>query len=121
MTGWTAWTFRIKDTAFRHVQPLSMELVREKAITRVSGYLWWKKEVEDFTGRWAIVIKYNRGPTTRMCRTEVIFDREDEARFWFNQTFDSVFTTTRSPIPPTPKKTPKPKKSKKTTNGLRLV
>lgn len=119
MTTWTAWTFRIKDKAYKHVQPHSLELMREKAISETSGMLWWKTQKVVYTGRWAIFFRYNRGPWTVDTTDRIMFERESEARFWFNQTYESIFIKKRDVIPPPPK--PKPKKPKKNKPNLRLL
>ena len=115
---WTAWTFRIHNKAYKNVRPLTMELVREKRVLGSSGMLWWRKEIKQYTGRWAIILRYDRGPATQPKKDVQVFEREDEARFWFNQTFDSVFTAIRKAMPPLP---PKNKKTQKKKPNLRLL
>lgn len=110
---WTVYSFKIKDKAYREVRPLHMELVREKVTVHVSGMLWWKVRREEYTGFWSIVFKYDRGPGTIRATDTVRFQKEDEARFWYQQTFESVFLSQRKIIEPGPSKPSKPDKTKK--------
>lgn len=115
---WTAWTFLLGDKAYKCVRPLYMELVREKQTLESSGMLWWRKTVEEYTGRWTIKFKYDRGPATRSRVDFIYFNTENQARFWFDQTWQSVFLGRKQPIGPKWKK-PQPKKKNKP--NLRLL
>jgi hypothetical protein len=95
--------------------------MREKAISETSGMLWWKTQKMVYTGRWALFFTYNTGPWSKKTTDQILFEREDEARFWFNQTFNSVFTGKNKVIPPPPKPKPKPPKPKIKKPNLRLL
>jgi len=120
---WNAWTFRIGNKAFKGIRPISMEIVPERAITSTSGMLWWKKDVEELTGNWVIKLKHDRGPATIARIERIVFERENEAQFWFDQTYSSVFVN-KIPVME-PHKVPKPpvskKKPKKPKPHLRLL
>lgn len=120
MIQWIAWNLRLGDKAYKLVNPLSMEL-RAQVKTHSTGYLWWRKEWTEETGKWEIKFTYDTGPMTPR-RTDVhVFSDEYTARSEYDNIYYQVFTTqVQAPSMPKPKmKLPETKKNNKP--GLRLV
>ncbi len=120
MMQWVAWTLKIADKAYKHIQPLAIE-IRPQVEDHSTGHLWWRKSWTERTGKWEIKFTYDTGPMTPR-RTDVhVFDEEAVAREWYDNVYFQVFVGQSSPpAPPKPKmKLPETKKPGK--SGLRLV
>jgi uncharacterized protein (DUF1330 family) len=122
---WTAWTIKIGPKAYKGIQPLSIE-IRPAVTLHSSGYLWWKKEWTERTGKWEIKFTYETGPLTPR-RTDIIeFASEDQAQYWYDNTYNTVFLSNLDKVVPPPAMPPPPKmklpETKKPNKpGLKLV
>lgn len=119
---WTSWNLRIGDKAFKDVRPLAMEINREVADIS-TGYLWWRKEKLEYSGRWYVKLTYDRGPLSNQKSDFIYFADEPTARSWYDEIFNACFLgriSTQAPKSPPPPPTKKPKSPNK-DNPLRLV
>jgi hypothetical protein len=105
-----------------------MHLIEEEAVVESSGFWLWRKEITKKTGNWLLVLRFDRGPMTRVEKDVIVFHGEDEARHWFNDIYGQVFVVRQShPTPPPPKGPTPPQGPKKITHiskkkhHLRLV
>jgi hypothetical protein len=105
MSKWTAWTFQINSKSFKNIRPLSIELARETRLIIWLKNIFTKAEI--LSPRWYISLTYDRGPVTKRRQEKVFFDKEEEARYWYNNVFREVFLakTNKNKTPPK-KKTP---------------
>jgi hypothetical protein len=118
---WTSWTIKIGHKAYKGIQPLGIE-VRPEIMTHSSGSLWWKKQWEEKTGRWEIKFTYDTGPFTSRRADIIVFEREVDAQYWYDHTYNSVFLGNyQAPSPPPPPKMKLPEKKKPNKPGLHLV
>lgn len=115
---WTSHTFMIADKAFKNIRPLSIELIEETQ-EYWDGYLWWRKQWTEKTGRWFLKLAYDRGPVTSKQVDYIYFDKESTARSWYTTVYHQSFMATQSNQPPAPIPN-KPKTSNK-PKGLKLV
>lgn len=99
-TAWTAWTFRLKDKAYKDIRPLKMKLIKEYELSYERKWVFIVKSVKNYTGRWVIRLEYDRGPMTSKVREDTVFSTEQEARFWFDTVFTTVFMGSTPPPPP---------------------
>jgi len=112
---WISHTFMIGDKAFKNVRPMSVEIIEETE-EYWDGYLWWRKEWTESTGRWYLKLVYDRGPMTGKQVDHIYFDKESVARSWFTAIYNECFLTrditqqkpSPTPTPPSPKKPNKP-------------
>lgn len=120
---WTAWTFKIGNKAFKSIRPRSMfveqELTREAVSTR---WFFFTKYMLVPTGRWSLVLTYDRGPHTRTKNEQIFFKNKAIAEHWFEQLYNQVFTSNPNhKVPPPPRKRKKPTPVKKKASHLKVV
>ncbi len=105
---WYVWTFKLGDKAYKEVRPRRMEIQKEKDLTYISGWFWWKKYSEKDSGRWQIMFVYDRGPGTVGKTEYIVFNQEQEARYWFDRTFSQIFIDQEHNVPKPPIQKKKP-------------
>lgn len=89
--NYVVWSFRIKNTVYKNVRPLTLELKREFVEELVSKFLFIEKYKRNYTNRYYIKMKYDRGPGTQPRIDRIFFDSYKEAEPWFNSLIDQVF------------------------------
>jgi hypothetical protein len=95
---WTTWTFKLGNVAFKNVRPRMMVLKPETFREAVSmRWFFFKHYIEVPTGRWTIVITFDKGPYTSKVTETVFFDSAAIAETWFNEAYSKLFTEKGTP------------------------
>lgn len=119
ITTYTSWNLRIGNKAYSGIVPKEMTIFEEKSsmFSRIKALLF-KERTTPFTGRWAIKITYNNGPSTLNKSDTILFNTETEARYWYDGVFQTVFVKTSETFGTPPPRSPTSPKNK---SGLRLL
>ena len=110
---WTAFTMMIGQKAYKDIRPLSIEMIEEENLFW-DGYLWWRKEWTEKTGRWYLKFTYDRGPMSGKQTDYTFFDKESIAKSWYTLVYNEVFLRHAEHTTP-------PEKPNKSNNPLRLL
>ena len=119
---WTGWTFKMGNKAFKGIRPINMTIEQELNKEVISStFYFFKKYMMMPTGRWSVVLIFDRGPSSVTRSERVYFSSREKAKIAFDGVYNQVFLNKEHKVPPMPPKKKRPSTVKKKAIHLSIV